>query len=173
MNYTKARISVLLLYSQQGHRFRRLGTKELESRGPAVTASKGKPFFCSFRFHDKALMITWIWEGRTTSRHQEGNKLPSAAADAAKLRQLCRTLCDPIYSSPPGFPVPGILQARTLEWVAISFSNAWKWKVKVKSLSRVRLYRPHGLQPTRLLCPWGFPGKSTRVAAIAFSDVWS
>ena len=49
-------------------------------------------------------------------------------------------LCDPIDSSPPGFPVPGILQARTLEWVAISSSNAWKWKVKVKSLSRVRLF---------------------------------
>ena len=48
-------------------------------------------------------------------------------------------LCDPIDSSPPGSAVPGILQARTLEWVAISFSNAWKWKVKVKSLSRVQL----------------------------------
>ena len=58
---------------------------------------------------------------------------------AAKLLQSCPTLCDPIDSSPPGSPVPGILQARTLEWVAISFSNAWKWKVKVKSLSRVRL----------------------------------
>ena len=58
---------------------------------------------------------------------------------AAKLLQLCLTLCDPKDSSPSGFPVPGILQARTLEWVAISFSNAWKWKVKVKSLSRVQL----------------------------------
>ena len=60
------------------------------------------------------------------------------AAAAAKLLQLCPTLCDPIDGSPPGSPVPGILQARTLEWVAISFSNAWKWKVKGKSLSRVR-----------------------------------
>ena len=51
--------------------------------------------------------------------------------------QSCPTLCGPIGGSPPGSPVPGILQARTLEWVAISFSNAWKWKVKVKSLSRV------------------------------------
>ena len=56
----------------------------------------------------------------------------------AKSLQSCPTLCDPIDDSPPGSPVPGILQARTLEWVAISFSNAWKWKVKVKSLSRVR-----------------------------------
>ena len=57
---------------------------------------------------------------------------------AAKSLQSCPTLCNPIDGSPPGSPVPGILQARTLEWVAISFSNAWKWKVKVKSLSRVR-----------------------------------
>ena len=58
---------------------------------------------------------------------------------AAKSLQSCPTLCDPIYGSPPGSPVLGILQARTLEWVAISFSNAWKWKVKGKSLSCVRL----------------------------------
>ena len=58
---------------------------------------------------------------------------------AAKSLQSCPTLCDPIDGSPPGSPVPGILQARTLEWVAISFSNAWKWKVKVKSLSSIRL----------------------------------
>jgi len=58
---------------------------------------------------------------------------------SAKSLQSCPTLWDPIDGSPPGSPVPGILQARTLEWVAISFSNAWKWKVKVKSLSRVWL----------------------------------
>ena len=63
----------------------------------------------------------------------------AAAATAAKSLQSCLTLCDPIDSSPPGSPVPGILQARTLEWVATSFSNAWKWKVKGKSLSRVWL----------------------------------
>ena len=62
----------------------------------------------------------------------------TTAAAAAKSLQSCPTLCDPIDSSPPGSPVPGILQARTLEWDAISFSNAEKWKVKVKSLSRVR-----------------------------------
>ena len=61
-------------------------------------------------------------------------------AAAAKLLQLCPTLCDPIDSSQPGSPVPRILQARTLEWVAISFSSAQKWKVKVKSLSCVRLF---------------------------------
>ena len=61
------------------------------------------------------------------------------AAAAAKLLQLCLTLCDPIDSSPAGSPVPGILQARTLEWAAISFSSAWKWKVKMKLLSRIWL----------------------------------
>ena len=59
---------------------------------------------------------------------------------AAKSLQSCLTLCDPIDGSPPGSPISGILQARTLEWVAISFSNAWKWKVKVKLLSRVQLF---------------------------------
>ena len=63
---------------------------------------------------------------------------------AAKSLQSCPTLCDPIDGSPPGSPVPGILQVRTLEWVAISFSNAWKWKVKVKLLSRIQL----------LVTPW-------------------
>ena len=62
------------------------------------------------------------------------------AAAAAKVLQSCPTLCDPIDGSPPGSPIPGILQARTLEWVAISFSNALNWKVKVKSLSRVGLF---------------------------------
>ena len=61
----------------------------------------------------------------------------AAAAAAAKSLQSCLTLCDPIDGSPPGSIVPGNLQARTLEWDAISFSNAWKWKVKGKSLSCV------------------------------------
>ena len=63
----------------------------------------------------------------------------AASAAAAKSLQSCPTLCDPIDGSSPGSPIPGILQARTLEWVAISFSNAWKWKVKVKLPSCVRL----------------------------------
>ena len=67
------------------------------------------------------------------------NCIHTAAAAAAKLLQSCPTLCDPIDGSPPGSTVPGILQARTLEWVAISFSSTWKWKVKVKFFSRVRL----------------------------------
>ena len=63
-----------------------------------------------------------------------------ATATAAKSLQSCPALCDTIDGSPPGYPVPRMLQERTLEWVAIFFSNAWKWKLKVKSLSRVRLF---------------------------------
>ena len=64
---------------------------------------------------------------------------PSHIPAAAKSLQSCPTVCDPRDSSPLGSPIPGILQARTLEWVAISFSSEWKWKVKGKSLSRVWL----------------------------------
>ena len=83
-----------------------------------------------------------MWVSSSDSMHlkDEDKKAcfdTSYAAAAAKLLQSCPTLCDTRDGSPPGFPVPGILQARTLEWVAISFSNAWKWKVKVKSLSRI------------------------------------
>jgi len=66
--------------------------------------------------------------------------IPYAAAAAAKSRQSCPTLCNPVDGTLPGSSVPGIPQARTLEWVAISFSSAWKWKVKVKLFSCVQLY---------------------------------
>ena len=93
------------------------------------------------------------------------------AAAAAKSLQSCPTLCNTIDGSPPGSPIPGIFQARVLEWSAIAFSSAWKWKVKVKSLSRVRLFATpwtacsppgssiHGIFQARVL-EWG---------AIAFS----
>ena len=77
--------------------------------------------------------------GKHESKLQWETVSLSAAAAAAKSLQSCPTLSNPTDGSPSGSPVPEILQARTLEWVAISFSNAWKWKVKVKSLSRVRL----------------------------------
>ena len=80
----------------------------------------------------------------------------SAAAAAAKSLQSCPTLCDPIDSSPPGSPIPGILQARTLEWVAISFSNAWKWKAKVKLLSRVQLFATPWTEAYQAPPPMGF-----------------
>ena len=78
--------------------------------------------------------FTWNWVLSHVEHHRRN---PSAAA-AAKSLQSCPSLYDPTHGSPPGCPVPGILQARTLEWVAISFSSAWKWKAKVKPLSRIR-----------------------------------
>ena len=79
-----------------------------------------------------------------------------AAATAANSLQSCPTLCDAIDGSPPGSPVPGIVQARTLEWVATSFFNAWKWKVKVKSLSRVRLLATPWTAAYQAPLPMGF-----------------
>ena len=85
------------------------------------------------------------------------------AAAAAKSLQSCPTPCDPIDGSPPGSPVPGILQVRTLEWVAISFSNAGKWKVKVKLLSRVRL----------LATPWTAAYQAPQSMGISRQEYWS
>ena len=84
-------------------------------------------------------------------------------AAAAKSLQSCLTLCDPTDSSPPGSPVPGILQARTLEWVASSFSNEWKWKVKVKSLSRVWL----------LATPWTAAHQAPPSMGFSRQEYWS
>ena len=84
-------------------------------------------------------------------------------AAAAKSLQSCPTLCDPIDGRTPGSPVPGILQARTLEWVAISFSNAWKWKVKVKSLSCVRL----------LATPWTAAYQAPPSMGFSRQEYWS
>ena len=82
---------------------------------------------------------------------------------AAKLLQSCPTLCNPIDGSPPGSPIPGIFQARTLEWVAVSFSNAWKWKVKVKSLSRVRL----------VVTPWTAAYQAPPSMGFSRQEYWS
>ena len=94
-----------------------------------------------------------------------------AAAAAAKSLQSCTTLGDPIDGSPPGSPIPGILQARTLEWVAISFSNAWKWKMKVKSLSQVRLVATTWTAAHEAPLSMGFfQARVLEWGAIAFSD---
>ena len=82
---------------------------------------------------------------------------------AAKSLQSCPTFCDPIDGSPAGSPIPGILQARTLEWAAISFSNARKWKVKVKSLNGIRLLATLWTAAYQAPPSMGFPGKSTGV----------
>ena len=85
------------------------------------------------------------------------------AAAAAKSLQSCPTLCDPTDSSPPGSPIPGILQARTLEWVAISFSSAWKWEVKVTSLSRIWL----------LATPWTAAYQAPLSMGFSRQEYWS
>ena len=107
--------------------------------------------------------------------HWQANSLPlappgklpaaaaAAAAAAAKSLQSCPTLCDPTDGSPPGSPVPGILQARTLEWVAISLSNAWKWKVEVKSLNRVWL----------LATPWTEAHQAPPSMGFSRQEYWS
>ena len=94
--------------------------------------------------------------------------------NAAKSLLSCPTLCDPIDGSPPGSPVPGILQARILEWDAISFSNAWKWKVKVKSLSLVWLLETPWTAAYQAPLSWDFPGKNTGVGChcLLRPDAW-
>ena len=91
------------------------------------------------------------------------SRIAYEAAAAAKSTQSCLTLYDPIDCSPQGSPVPGILQARTLEWVAIPFSDAWKWKVKVKSLSHVRL----------LVIPWTAVYQALPSMGFARHEYWS
>ena len=116
----------------------------------------------SFFIRVNLFIITWILSplGFLTLFMQD-ILLNSAAA--AKSLQSCPTLCDPIDGSPPGSPVPGILQSRTLGWVAISFSNAWKWKVKVKSLSHVRL----------LATPWTATYQAPPSMGFSRQEYWS
>ena len=101
-------------------------------------------------------MIANVGEGVQSHSH-------TIAAAAAKSLPSCPTLCNPIDGSPPGSPIPGILQARTLEWVAISFSNAWKWKVKVKSLSHSWL----------LATPWTAAYQAPPSMGFSRQEYWS
>ena len=87
----------------------------------------------------------------------------NTAAAAAKSLQSCPTLCNPIDGTPPGSPIPGILQARTLEWVAVSFSNAWNWKVKVKLPSQVWL----------LATPWTVAYQASPSMGFSRQEYWS
>ena len=102
-----------------------------------------------------------IWNNKSTKAFRK--HLLRKLAAAAKLLQSCPTLCDPIDSSPLGSSVPGILQARTLEWVAISFSNACKWKVKVKTLSHVWL----------LATPWTADYQALLSMEFSRQEYWS
>ena len=107
-------------------------------------------------------MLDRRWNRNAEGIGTERWKGKSAAAAAAKSLQSCPTLCDPIDGSPPGSPVHGILQARTLEWVAIS-SNAWKWKVKVKTLSLVWL----------LATPWTEAHQAPPSMGFSRQEYWS
>ena len=118
-----------------------------------VGGGKGKKILVSSSCHNFLMIakepncFSWL-RAQKQRRREKGNDkrripvmcLHHAAAAAAKSLQSCPTLCDPRDGSPPVSAIPGILQARTPEGVAISFSSAWKWKVKVKSLSRVWLF---------------------------------
>ena len=125
------------------------GTQFSDIRQPGWDGSLGENEYM-FTYGWVSSLFTWNYHNivhqfipkqNKTFKVEKKNVLHSEwyIAAAAKSLQSCPTLCNPIGGSPPGSPVPGILQARTLEWVAISFSNAWKWKVKVKLLSRVWL----------------------------------
>ena len=105
------------------------------------------------------------WFFSTMSYHFTSVKttIIKTSAAAAKSLQSCPTLCDPVDGSPPGSAVPGILQARTLEWVAISFSNTGKWKVKVNSLSRVQL----------LATPWTSAHQAPLSMGFSRQEYWS
>ena len=113
------------------------------------------------QFKSNCHHFSWVWVNTLSA--QGGNTCHAAAAAATKSLQSCPTLCDPIDGSRPSFPIPGILQARTLEWVAISFSNACKWKVKVKSLSHVQL----------LATPWTVAHQAPPSMGFSRQEYWS
>ena len=105
----------------------------------------------------------WLWlSGQNLVTWPNVAALENAAAAAAKSLQSCPTPCDPIDGSPPGSPVPGILQARTLEWAAISFSNAGKWKMEVKLLSHVQLLATPWTAAHQASLSMGFPRQEYR-----------
>ena len=113
--------------------------------------------------HVLGLGETMLWKWLHHSRQYRLKAIYRLKAAAAKSLQSCPTLCNPTDGSPSGSPTPGILQARTLEWVAISFSNAWKWKVKVKLLSRVWL----------LVTPWTAAYQAPPSMGFSKQEYWS
>ena len=121
------------------------------NQGPHVTVNQEAEVNCTVI----TLLVLLRFDRNCPTRNLEKGKA------AAKSLLSCPTLCNPIDGSPPGSPIPGVLQARTLEWVAISFPSAWKGKVKVKSLSCVRLLATPWTAAHQALHPWDFPGKST------------
>ena len=153
--------------------------KDKEKQGPVVQRLKTE-MNCFFKKEKLCVLLVnsllqppyrvwgnyqlwWFLQSKVLFERNQNLRTQPIYAAAAKLLQSCPTLCDPIDGSPPGSPVPGILQARTLEWVAISFSNAWKWKVKVKSLSHVRL----------LATPWTAAYQAPPSMGFSRREYWS
>ena len=138
-----------------------------DSVGFESTSAFNYPMKCQERLEQKnrcsgnSLVVQWLVFHNSTAGGL--GLISDQGAAAAKSLQSCPTLCHPIDGSPPGAPIPGILQARTLEWVAISFSNAWKWKLKVKSLSRVRL----------LATPWTAAYQAPSSMGFSRQEYWS
>ena len=123
-------------------------------RSPFFTAQLSHPYMTT----GKTIALT-----RRTFVGKVMSLLFNMLSAAANSLQSCPTLCDPIDGSPPGSPIPGILQAKTLEWVAISFSNAWKWKVKGKSL-RSR---------SRFMIPWTSAYQAPPSMGFSRQEYWS
>ena len=121
-------------------------------RSPGEGNGNPLQYFCLEKFHEQKILVGYSpWDCKKGTWQDAGGEFqhgsvfsssfPGTWAATAKSLQSCPTLCDPADGSPPGSPVPGILQARTVEWVAISFSSAWKWSHSVVSDS----LQPHGL----------------------------
>ena len=134
--------------------------------------SDSKESACQYRRCERHRFNTWVrkiswrraWQPPLAGEfHGQRSLAAYSPAAAAKSLQSCPTVCDPRDGSPPGSPVPGILQARTPEWVAISFSNAWKWKVKGKSLSHVRLFAT----------PWTAAYQAPQSMGFSRQEYWS
>ena len=125
---------------------------------------------CHWNEHlGQSCMVTWRFQVQRSWRkwcpwwYRKQKWEDAESHIAAKSLQSCLTPCDPIDGSPLGSSVPGILQARTLEWGAISFSNAWKWKVKMKSLSRVQLFA----------IPWTAANQTPPCMGFSRQEYWS
>ena len=133
--------------------------------------SDSKESACQYRRCERHRFNTWVrkiswrraWQPLLAGEFHGQRSLAAYSPAAAKSLQSCPTVCDPRDGSPPGSPVPGILQARTPECVAISFSNAWKWKVKGKSLSHVRLFAT----------PWTAAYQAPLSMGFARQEYWS
>ena len=140
----------------------KLQSRKSLSLPPTTNTSK-------LQLHVEQLSLSIIWKLEEYLCYEKGYKERTAAA---KSLQTCPTLCDPIDDSLPGSPVPGILQARTLERVAISFSNASKWKVKVVSQSCLTLRDPMDCSPPGSSIHGIFQARVPEWGAITFSN-WS